>query len=50
LVLDIRALEQDVGQASESSDAIAEAARTLDTAAQELDRHVQRVGEPTDHR
>ena len=38
LVRDMRGLEQDVTHASEASDAIAEAARTLDASAQELNR------------
>jgi len=43
LARDMHTLEHDVGQASEASDAIAEAARTLDTSAQQLDRHVQQA-------
>lgn len=43
LVRDMQELEQDVGRASEASDAIAEAARTLDISARELDQHAQRV-------
>jgi methyl-accepting chemotaxis protein len=40
---DIRNLEQDVSNASSASDVIADAARTLDSSAQELDRYVQRA-------
>lgn len=43
LVQDMRGLEQAVGQASGASDTIAEAARTLDSSARELDRHAQRA-------
>jgi methyl-accepting chemotaxis protein len=42
LVRNLKALEQDMSSASETSDAIADAARTLDTPAQELDRYVQK--------
>lgn len=43
LVRDMRALEQDVSQASAASDTIAEAARTLDTSARQLDQHTHGV-------
>ncbi len=43
LAREIQNLEQDVSRASQASDAIAEAARTLDASAQDLDRHLQAV-------